>query len=163
MVAPQVNHLGPVLLHFAQDHADKPRVLAGPVVWLAAKVPGVDDVAVENEFLATGAAEEIVDFGDLAIRCAEVDIGEKNGFITDESRCRLVTIRRHGYVVVEVENRWLIGLQILVDSIPARCRDDPDRLASLPPPCSEPGLWDWFLSDQRGLNRPRQMRTSDPH
>jgi hypothetical protein len=44
----------------------------------ALELPAVDDVAVEDEFLATHMAEKMVHLGGFAFTGAEVDIGKDN-------------------------------------------------------------------------------------
>ena len=85
VISPQVDDLRSVLLHFPQDDPDEPGVLAGPVAGLATQVPGIDDITVEDKFLAAGPPEEIVHLGYLAIGSAQVDIGNENGLVADQA------------------------------------------------------------------------------
>ncbi len=61
-----------------QHDADEPRVRLGPLPG-AAQLPAVDDVAVEDQLRAARVAEEVVHLLDLAVRRAEVDVGDDDG------------------------------------------------------------------------------------
>jgi hypothetical protein len=77
MISPQIDDIGPSLVDFLQNKADKAGVLARPAA-LAPEGPAVDDIAVEDEALGLSVFQEVVDFIDLAIGGAEVDVREKD-------------------------------------------------------------------------------------
>lgn len=78
VVAAEVNDLGFLFFNFFEDETDKARV---PFVPTAAAIerPSINDVAIEDEVLAGGVFEEMVDLLDLTVRGAEVDVGEEDG------------------------------------------------------------------------------------
>ena len=78
VIAAEVNDLGVTLLKFLQDDADEAGVCLGPLPG-AFELPAIDDVAVEDEFLAADMTEEVIYFIDLAFGSAEVDIRKDDG------------------------------------------------------------------------------------
>lgn len=79
VVAAQVDDFGGFFVHFFEDGAHEVGVIFGPFA-VAFEGPGVDDVAIEDEFFARGVADEVAGLGGFALRDAEVDVGDKNGF-----------------------------------------------------------------------------------
>ena len=73
VVSAEVDDLGIALLQFLEDDADEARVSLSPLTG-AFELPSVDDVTVEDKFLAADVTEEVVYFLYFAISSAEVDI-----------------------------------------------------------------------------------------
>ena len=73
VVSAEVDDLGIALLQFLEDDADEARVSLSQLTG-AFELPSVDDVTVEDKFLAADVTEEVVYFLYFAISSAEVDI-----------------------------------------------------------------------------------------
>jgi len=78
VVAAQVDHAGAVLLGHLQDAADDGGVGRAPVV-LALQGPEIDDVTVQDELVATDAAEHLEELAGLGVLGAEVEIRQDEG------------------------------------------------------------------------------------
>ncbi len=73
MISPEVDDIRPALVDFLEDQADEPCMLAGPAAF-PAEGPAVNDVTVEDQPVAFGVLEEVVDLFNLTIGGAQVDI-----------------------------------------------------------------------------------------
>ena len=82
MVAAHVDDFGVFFFQFFENDADEARVRFLPTA-AALKLPAVDDVAVENEFLAAHVTEEVIYLDRLALGGAEMDIRDDNGTDTE--------------------------------------------------------------------------------
>ena len=71
VVTPQVDDLCILFFNTFKDQTDKACMGARPTA-PSTEGPSVDDVAVEDDFVALGVLEDVVDFVDLAVRRTEV-------------------------------------------------------------------------------------------
>jgi len=77
VVAAYVDDLGVFFLQFFEYNADEACVGFGPAA-SALELPAVDNIAVEDKFLAADVAEEMVYLSGFTFGRAEVDVGENN-------------------------------------------------------------------------------------
>jgi hypothetical protein len=73
MISPEVDDIRPARVDFLEDQADEPCMLARPAAF-PAEGPAVNDVTVEDQPVAFGVLEEVVDLFNLTIGGAQVDI-----------------------------------------------------------------------------------------
>src|ERR1039457_4387829 len=78
VVSPEVHDLRVPLLEHLQHDSDEVGVRLRPLP-VSPQLPAVDDVAVQDEFLAADVPEKVVHLGDLGINGSQVDVGYDDG------------------------------------------------------------------------------------
>lgn len=87
VVTAEVDHLDLLLLDFLQDQSDEAGMLGGPSAF-AVQRPSVDDVPIEDQLVAMGVLEEMINFVDLAVGRSQMNVGQDDRAESENSFLR---------------------------------------------------------------------------